>query len=210
MGKVVEYETIVIENHFKDMVDFVHNKTEELASVDSGNRFAYVIFAGQFINPIAPTLPPQYKLIYSEVNFTSNLTTFFSALDVFTEAPLGTTQTGLEIDYVREHILTPETARADAERIVILVTDSGPTSVYGDKYIDAEFHEAEHAVSRIQAEDDVTFVLVRAGIDPTAINPTYAYESDGVKNWMFSVADRIYNTTFATMKEDLATGFPFS
>jgi hypothetical protein len=108
------------------------------------------------------------------------------------EAPGGTSNVSGAIHIAREMFLTEENRRPDAQRVVILVTDSWPTNLYGEPR-KTDTPDVTEAVNLLKQEDSPLFVFVRVG-------GTGSYPPD----WLVAESDKIVDVPG---KESLSVDF---
>lgn len=178
---------------FLNMTTFVGDFAATRTLSETQTRMGFLQFTGP------SQAHPGLTTIGETLNLTepsaSNLAGFVSAVGALGDLG-GTTDTITAIEYVREHMFTPENKRPNVNRIVILMTDGDPTDNMGASVDDSAIEQVNQAVVALREEDDVIFVLVRLG-------DLVDYSDD----FLLGVVDFRYDTAYDELQEFLLSDF---
>lgn len=195
-----EYEGLLLEDWTRDMRQFITDFTAQVIMSPTDTRQAIVQYAGEYwVNDVysAFTTIGPYRT-FSDPTATSNSLWNSHISSVVTIG--GTSNTTGAIDWVRMNILTPDTVRPGATRIVVLVVDGAPSNRAGipsNLENDALVVAAETSAAALVAEDGAIFVVLE-------------YANDQYPpNWFTDVAHSIYLATSVSQLNALLTSSEF-
>lgn len=191
---VIDGSNSMIQNSiFDDVKAFLQNYTLSLGNMGPlGTRQAYLVYAGESVFQ-----PGVYEKLGPRAFFTnssSTSSTEFSTSVGSLVAPGGSTATNFALNYAKEHMLVDSDLRPGSRRILMLVTDSGPTDDYGS--FSATYDaEVESTVDAIKLENGVEFGMIKF---EEMIYPT---------NWLDTQVNYSYEVAIENMESLLGPGF---
>ncbi|KAH9258911.1 hypothetical protein BASA81_002975 [Batrachochytrium salamandrivorans] len=179
------------QNAMQNVTDFISAFTGTVTLAEDRTRMGFLLFAGPL------TTDASYATVGMNLNVTDSAATNaaeFVQIVSGLAAVGGTTNTAGAIDFVREHMFTPENKRPGSHRIVILITDGNPSDADGDETTPGPIAAANAAVVSLREEDNVIFVFLRMGDN---------YEDQ----FLSAQSNFVYDSTYATLGDLLYSPF---
>jgi len=193
-----EYYEMLTLTRFEYARVLIQNFTDTITMSSTTIRQSLVVFSGpNLADPEFETLPViGNTLLLNNSNAASN-----SGFQTFVTNDMvlmgGTTNTPEALNFVRTHVLSPQTHRNGAFRYVILITDGAPTDDYGSDSLERVSATVDE-VRSLQSEDNA-FVILMQNILTGGDN----YPSE----WNSTVFDHIYQFEDFILLPDLADDF---
>jgi hypothetical protein len=183
-----EYETPVA-GKFDLSIDAVEAYTGSVTMASQGIRQGILAFAGEYYNQLNGDYIGFQTAVASSL-FTDGAATSNAAFVSFIQAittPGGTTNTSGAIHIARETFFTEANKRSDAQRVVVLITDSAPSDRFGT--LQESTPDVTEAINMLKQEDSVLFVFLRM-----------AGQAEYPTNWLVDESDLILDTAdFASL-----------